>query len=199
LSDPYIDVYHPSWSPDGSQIAFCAQTKLHVKILTVLTDGSGTLTKLSPKRADDCYPDWSPDGTTIAFMAFPSSGPYEIWKMDADGHNRAKLATGATPSWSPDGTQIAFTKKVRKRNEVFTMNADSSGITRITHSAKRWEFSPAFSPDGTEIAYSRTVGTHFYDTDDIWTIPVAGGTPTQLIDTPALDEFGVSWQPIPIP
>ena len=69
----------------------------------------------------------------------------------------------------------------------------------MTFSAKRWEFSPAFSPDGTTIAYSRTVGPHFYDTDDVWTLATAGGGQAQLTDTPALDEFGVSWQPIPIP
>src|SRR5947207_213359 len=134
-------------------------------IMLAAPPASGTLTKLSRKGDEDCYPDWSPDGTKIAFMVFPSSGAYHIWTMDTDGSHRTKLAKGATPSWSPDSAQIVFTRRVLKRNEVFVMDANGSNETRMTFSAKRWEFSPTFSPDGTTIAYSRTVGPHFYDTD----------------------------------
>jgi TolB protein len=197
MSSTYVDIEHPSWSPDGTKIAFCAINQhSHAKIFTVAADGLTAPVKLSPKGEDDCLPDWSPDGTTIVFDSFPASGPLEIWTMDADGSNRAKIGKGVTPSWSADGTQIAFTKPAGKRYDVFVMNADGSGITQVTSTARRWEFNPVFSPDGTEIAFSRTMGRHFYDTDDIWIIPVAGGAPTRLTDTPKKDEFGVSWQPI---
>jgi Tol biopolymer transport system component len=200
MSSTYVDIAHPSWSPDGTKIAFCAINQhFKGKIFTVTTDGLATLKKLSPKGSDECLPDWSPDGTTIVFDSFPASGPLEIWTMDADGSNPLKIGLGVTPSWSADGTKIAFTKPAGKRYDVFVMDATGSGVTPITSTARRWEFNPVFSPDGTEIAFSRTIGRHFYDTDDIWTIPVAGGPPTQLTVTPKLDEFGVNWQPIPIP
>ncbi|MDP9329052.1 MAG: hypothetical protein M3P11_00140 [Actinomycetota bacterium] len=74
----------------------------------------------------------------------------------------------------------------------------SSGTTRVTHTRKRWEFRPVFSPDGTQIAYSRTIGESSGESDDIWTFTIAGATFEQLTNTPKIDEYGVSWQPIPI-
>jgi Tol biopolymer transport system component len=61
------------------------------------------------------------------------------------------------PSWSPDGKRIAFmsqTWDVAGGNyEIFVMNADGSGVTRLTNfeGDDGW---PAWSPDGTRIAFS---------------------------------------------
>jgi Tol biopolymer transport system component len=198
MSSKYLGIYHPSFSPDGNLIAFCAVNQQSKgKIFTVATDGSATLTKLSPKGADDCYPDWSPDGATIAFNSFASDRS-EIWVMDANGANRTDLGEGVWPTWSPDGTMITYSKTVLRRFDVFVMNANGSGTTRVTHTRKRWEFRPVFSPDGTQIAYSRTIGESSGDSDDIWTFTIAGATFEQLTNTPKIDEYGVSWQPIPI-
>jgi hypothetical protein len=82
--------------------------------------------------------------------------------MNADGTDQRQL-TGATvnwsesrPVWSRDGSKIAFVSSHDfpvDNTEIYEMNADGSGETRITHSAQRDDW-PTWSPDGTRIAFS---------------------------------------------
>lgn len=53
------------------------------------------------------------------------------------------------PSWSPDGSKIVFMSDRDGNHEIYSMNADGSGQTRLTNSPGRDEF-PAWSPDGGE-------------------------------------------------
>src|SRR5207247_9088158 len=57
------------------------------------------------------------------------------------------------PAWSPDGSKIAFVKNSPPwKWNVFTINADGTGLTRITHMSA-WD--PAWSPSGRRIAFDR--------------------------------------------
>ncbi len=56
------------------------------------------------------------------------------------------------PSWSPDGTKIAFTSKRDGNPEIYTMNADGSGVRRLTNNP-RDDSDPDWSSDGTKIAF----------------------------------------------
>jgi Tol biopolymer transport system component len=101
---------------------------------TVNADGSG-LNRVSDKAA----PLWSPDGTKLLFSAFPSFGLADIYVMNANGTGVRQLTDGLaawSASWSPDGSKIAY-KKANAGNaadgELWTMNADGSGKTQITH------------------------------------------------------------------
>ena len=86
----------------------------------------------------------------IAFMSDRDGKP-EIYVMDADGSNLARLTNNATfdgrPAWSPDASKIAFEsdRDVLFISEIYVMDADGSNPVRLTNNAAR-DFDPAWSP-----------------------------------------------------
>ena len=102
----------PSWSPDGSRIAFASTDR---NLWIVKTDGSG-LEQLTSDTAHQSAPAWAPDGSLIAYCSLPVTGGLlgadDIWVMTPDGGNPRQLTTdgdSCLPAWSPDSSQIAFT------------------------------------------------------------------------------------------
>ncbi len=67
-----------------------------------------------------------------------------------------------TPSWSPDGKQLVFTGYVGGFSDLFIVNADGSGLKRLTND-RYADLHPAWSPDGKSIAFTtdRGPGTNF--------------------------------------
>jgi Tol biopolymer transport system component len=87
--------------------------------------------------------------------------------MDADGGNPTRVAAGSEtydhPTWSPDGAMIAFDSfRLGPLRDIWIVNADGSGKTRLTRSSTTWftckERSiwfqePRWSPDGTKLLF----------------------------------------------
>ena len=146
----------PSWSPDGSQIAFArAGFDNAMSIFVMNADGSGVQRLTPPGNNDYGPPSWSPDGSQILFQRASANGARtDVWEMNADGSNARMLVPDAdTPRWSPDGTRIAFIRGY----EVWVMNADAAGTSpaRITDLGSRADAGGiVWSPDSTEIAFS---------------------------------------------
>lgn len=102
----------PSFSPDGSFIAFESYTNENLEIVIGPArnplDGSIRLTTSS---ASDHSPAWAPDGRHIAFI---SDGEVILADLDKPDSNRfqnlSKTDTAAEthPVWSPDGSKLAW-------------------------------------------------------------------------------------------
>ena len=82
----------PSWSPDGTKIAFAAYPgypdwSRKEQIYVMNADGSGKVALTNETLAHCRYPSWSPDGGKIVFQKdYPGfSAENEIWIMNADG------------------------------------------------------------------------------------------------------------------
>jgi TolB protein len=142
-----IDV---DWSPAGERIAFDECQGLDVYVTR--PDGGGAR-NLTPGRFQAFGPHWAPDGRRIAFTRWRGSMlGGDIYVTDAVGHSRIRLTHGSrdsAPAWSPDGKRIAFVRAVPSGApappEIFVMNADGSGVTRLTHNGVA-EASPAWQP-----------------------------------------------------
>lgn len=65
---------------------------------------------------------------------------------------------GGKPSWSPDGAKIAASFSIDQTNgysDVYVMNSDGSGLTRLTYSgqSQMWSDYPVWSSDGRRIIF----------------------------------------------
>lgn len=191
----------PSFSPDGSQIAFAWKDETkedgteHKFDIYLKATGSETLIQLTHHPADAINLSWSPDGTQIAFQRLggSESGVYVVPALG--GAERLLRSTRARPvglSWSPDGQRIAFTDSpiVGGNHRLNLISVDSLEAKSIPHMAEcQEETSPAFSPDGKELAY---VCIPQPDRFALYDVDPAGGTP-HLIGRYAGWGGGIAW------
>lgn len=96
-----ISSHSPSWSPDGSKLAFYSDLDGDDEIYIMNPDGSG-LQKLTDNSAYDSSPAWSPDGLEIIFDS-ERDGSYEIYKIKVDGSGTpVNLTTNSADDQFPD-------------------------------------------------------------------------------------------------
>ena len=194
----------PSWSPDGTRIAFGAFRFVvgNSEIYAMDADGNN-LTRLAKHKWHDVVPSWSPDGSKIAFVSARDGGfntPWHIFVMNADGTGRRNL-TGDThlrdnwgPSWSPDGRKIAFSSRrlfrEGHRSDIFAITADGKELEQLTEDGR--SRSPVYSPDGTKIAYvSRRDGDY-----NIYLMDTNGRNAVKLTRTPpGIANTSPAWLP----
>ena len=192
------EILGPAWSPDETQIVFCAEGRRPPALFVIDADGSA-LTKVTRGRHLDCHPSWSPDGNSIAFATLRGRH-IAIATMNPDGSNRTLLVRRGfndDPDWSPEGTEVIFFGiKGDARSDIFTIGADGTGRVRITDTPGRWEWSPAFSPNGARIAFARGQTRRVGSPGDIFTVAADGSDEQRVTDTNDVDEFWLSWQPV---
>lgn len=132
----------------------------------------------------------SPDGSQIAFCY-----KGDIWTVPADGGKATRLTTRDSyesyPIWSPDGRQIAFASDRNGGNDVFIMSSDGGNATRLTFNSVS-ELPTAFTPDGSQVLFIAAIqdpaeSALFPTTSlkEVYSISVNGGTPKQVLGTPA--------------
>lgn len=117
---------NPSWSPDGTRIAFERWSKGEEAIVVMDLAGGDELILATAVQPDqNCASGglaWSPDATALIFQrnaGLPACAPawYDLFVVAADGSSpavlllRPKVVSGMVTSsaaWSPDGTRIAL-------------------------------------------------------------------------------------------
>lgn len=168
------------------------------RIFSMKPDGTN-VARLTNSGFGDWEPVLSPNGTQVLFTR--ASLGADIYKMNIDGSGLTRV-TGAgfgldlNPAWSPDGTRIVFsslrfaTFGSWNNTEIVVMNADGSGIIRLTTNPAT-DTNPAWSPDGTKIAF---VSSRFGNSEILVMNADGSGAPTRLTNNAALDR-NPSWSP----
>lgn len=102
----------PTFSPDGTQIAYVSTGPTRAHVWVANADGSDAHQILAdePALAQGAFGGltWSPAGDRIAMENW-MEGHEAIYTIASDGSDFTEVITGGlSPHWSPDGSQIAF-------------------------------------------------------------------------------------------
>jgi Tol biopolymer transport system component len=210
----------PSYSPDGTRIAFHGWQGRDDGIYVMMADGSDVAKILSTDQRQDVFAlAWSPDGSRIAYIVQEPVGPlpeigaphdfsYTLWMVNANGSHPIQLTTVGREfslSWSPDGSRIVFERyepmadrkstdgegQGQSTGDLYVIGADGSNERRLTYDGDAHD--PAWSPDGSKIAF---VGERHTDEGilDIYVINSDGTGRTRLTSDLG-NEYDPVWAP----
>jgi Tol biopolymer transport system component len=206
----------PSWSADGTRVAFVGLTHLEsdarTDIYLAAADGSELVKVPGTGETRDVVA--SPDGGSVAFTRERKGrlgpnkvvGGTSVWLASPGGGKPRELVPWrggvfASPSsFSPDGSTLALTVSGRKRSAAVALSlfGDRRWVTARTAGE------PVYSPDGTRVALltvgrSRTVkekgGTTTYTPTELAVADADGGGIRRLTHTPQRLELQPSWDP----
>jgi Tol biopolymer transport system component len=153
--DDCQSVFHPSWSPDGTQLALvCYEDEKHATLATLdLTSRSLTpLATVTYPEFLDNPPRWSPDGTSIAFDVVrwdPTDTFLDgslVATVPAAGGEVRRLTTFDTfmshPDWRPDGTELVMNSYdlgnasgLDTPSNLYAIKPDGTGLRQLTHAS----------------------------------------------------------------
>lgn len=186
----------PSWSPDGSQIAFVMSPRGHLTRYAgdgdiYVMNANGTDIHQLTHDLDASAPDWSPDGSQIAFIKGQGQA---LAIMQANGSDQHVIAHHRgyyeSPAWSPDGRQIAYDSGPSYDSvAIFTIRPNGTSDHQLTPRSPSTG-SPAWSPNGSKIAYSS--GNRLWIMNPNATDPHPVTTPCRL---PCLSASSPAWSP----
>jgi TolB protein len=147
-SSNFIDV-EPKVNPKtGATVLFVSGRSGPQQIYMMTIDGAD-IQRVTDGTGEASNPSWHPDGQSFAFSwtrGF-AAGKFNIFIMQDPASRRYVQLThdegrNENPSWAPDGTHLAFMSNRSGRTQIYSMLADGTQVTQLTHDGLN--FSPAW-------------------------------------------------------
>jgi len=185
-----------TWTSDSPQIATVAEDGT----VTGTGYGHAKVTATAPggkTAAADVYV--VGEIVVASSRAAPNtSGKFQLYAVERSNLAQLTKLTPASdttsasdPAFSPDGSRIAYVSQKDGNPEIYVMNADGTGATRVTNDPQA-DGRPSFMPDGQSLVFNswRTAGK-----SQIWAVNVDATGLTQLTrdsvnSTPAVSPDG---------
>lgn len=147
---PEIREMQPTWSPDGTQIAYLSDRSGEYEFYVRAQDGSGEEKRVTTDGDTWRFPPvWSPDNGKLAFADTRQRLRYvdlESGKVvDVD---RGRFGPITTHVWSPDSRWLAYTKAdAAQFNSIWVHDVVTGDNHRLTGSFTN-DYGPSFDPKG---------------------------------------------------
>jgi TolB protein len=163
------DIYEKLLGVKGifsTRIAYVTKSGREYRLEVADADGEGAQTALRSKEPI-MSPAWAPDGTRIAYVSFELKKPV-VYVHNLMTGQRTVVANfkgnNSAPNWSPDGSKLAVTLTRDGLSQIYILNADGSGVRRITQSSGIIDTEAQFSPDGQNLYFTsdRSGGPQIY-------------------------------------
>ena len=199
----------PSWSPDGTTLAYYSTASGSQDIWLVDAAGAAPPRQLTAgaAEADDSRfsPMWSPDGRWIAYISNRADWWHDdVWLVavaSGEAHQvSSSLMASSSPVWSPDGSSLVLmgTSKDEYWYEdlayLYRIDLDLAGTApralreapldmQVYATDAIMRFDPFWSGDGERIYFPYQQRGAF----DLWSVPASGGVATRVTNV------GGSW------
>jgi TolB protein len=156
----------------STRLAYVLQSGNNYELQIADADGQNPQVMLRSKQSI-ISPAWSPDGKRLAYVSFESGKPVVYMQTLATGQ-RVPLANfkgnNSAPAWSPNGQQLAIVLSRDSISQIYTINADGSGLRRVMRSPLI-DTEPQYTPDGGSLVFTSDRG----GSPHIYRVPVNGG------------------------
>ncbi len=194
LTSEPVDLVQSCWSPDGTEIAFCANRRPDPDLsasmaLWVLSLSTRQMRRLTPEEGLAQMPAWSPDGQAIAYYyAVDQTEASNIspWVVNPHDNSAPRPATSNSanltcleliidemhntnicrPQWLPDSRSLLITVQERGQVHLYRLELEHDQAIKLT-SGNGCYIEPQVSKDGQTVAMIRT---DWFTPGDIWSM-----------------------------
>jgi Tol biopolymer transport system component len=204
LADTDILGSQPTWSGDGSKLAFYDANSQSVMVydfaegdetarLTEIPAGSGSVGALSP------------DGTALIFPEYVATGPlpHLVFRVGDLANSGIRSLTAEDDAiddngitWNPNGQQVVITRvyqdeRYTRGYQVYRVDVETGEIEALIFDADYQHTAVRFSPDGSQLAVDRynVANADATSTPEIWMYSFSDGALTRV----AADGFFPRW------
>lgn len=138
FSYPKATQASPTFSPDGSQIAFVSDKDGLPRIYVIPAEAAkkrADARLITKQKRESSCPNWSPDGTKIAYSA-KTDGVRQIWFYDCETQEETQLTMGPgnkeNPFWAPDSLHLVFNSTDGETSELYVVNLHQPEAVKIS-------------------------------------------------------------------
>jgi Tol biopolymer transport system component len=196
LTSSKIDEKEPAWYPDGKSIAYTREERKFIRkqLTLVRMDLQSRKTEriIPGFNGNHAIANVSPNGNLLTFTGKRAIG-WDVAMYDKQKNEVKFLDEGGKSCrarFSYSGAELAYvSSKADGKGDIWTMNPDGTGKTRLTERNETYDYFPAWSPDDRFIIFDSS-RQHDHNGDwALYVIDVESYEVRLLFDSPGNDVF----------